>query len=218
LDRFSSKKFYYEWDNDLPHPKGGIHILDQSMDFPSTTLENETTSKNEEKLVDSNVFDDNNFFVEEQLVDNNVHNNVPTEEKLEDNNGPEEPISNTLEIEQTLQQSIRRSTRTKTMPKRYGEFELKFSAVNEPTTFEEATNCNEWKDAMQKEYNALIKNGTWRLVDPSIGIKPIGTKWIYKTKYKADGSLDKHKGRVVAKGYAQKEGIDYTETFSPTTK
>jgi hypothetical protein len=104
------------------------------------------------------------------------------------------------------------------MPKRYGEFELNFSAVNEPTTFEEATSCNEWKDAVQKEYDALIKNGTWRLVDPSIGIKPIGSKWVYKTKYKVDGSLDKHKARLVAKGYAQKQGIDYTETFAPTTK
>jgi hypothetical protein len=98
LDRFSSKKFYYEWDKDLPHPKGGIHILDQPVDFPSTTPENETTSKNEEKLVDSNVFYYNNVSVEEQLVDNNV----PTEEKLEDNNGPEEPISKTLETEKTL--------------------------------------------------------------------------------------------------------------------
>jgi hypothetical protein len=146
LDRFSSKKFYYEWDNDLPHPEGGIHILDQSVDFPSTTPENEITSKNEEKIVDSNVFDDNNVSVEEQLVDNNV----PTEEKLEDNNGLEEPISNTLETEQTLQQSIHKSTRTKTMPKRFGEFELNFSTVNEPTTFEEATSCNEWKVAMQR--------------------------------------------------------------------
>eukprot|EP00253_Pinus_taeda_P008265 PITA_08265 len=59
---------------------------------------------------------------------------------------------------------------------------------------------------MQKEYDALIKNGTWRLVDPPVGIQHIGCKWIYKTKYKVDGSLDKHKARLVAKGYAQKEG------------
>eukprot|EP00253_Pinus_taeda_P005522 PITA_05522 len=53
---------------------------------------------------------------------------------------------------------------------------------------------------MQKEYVALIKNDTWMLVDPPLGTKPIGCKWVYKNKYKADGSLDKHKARLVAKG------------------
>ena len=71
---------------------------------------------------------------------------------------------------------------------------------------------------MQREYDALIKNGTWRLVNPPIGTKPIGCKWIYKNKYKADGSLNKHKARLVAKGYAHNEGVDYPETFAPTTK
>eukprot|EP00253_Pinus_taeda_P027688 PITA_27688 len=71
---------------------------------------------------------------------------------------------------------------------------------------------------MQKEYDALIKNGTWKVVDPPLGTKPIGYKWVYKNKYKVDGSLDKHKARLVAKGFAQKEGVDYEETFSPTTK
>ena len=64
----------------------------------------------------------------------------------------------------------------------------------------------------------MIKNGTWKLVDPPLGTKPIGCKWVYKNKYKADGSLDKHKTRLVAKGFAQKEGVDYEETFAPTAK
>ena len=54
------------------------------------------------------------------------------------------------------------------------------------------------------------KNGTWWLVDTPIGTKPTGCKWIYKNKYKVDDSLEKHKVILVAKGYAQKEGVDYT--------
>ena len=61
---------------------------------------------------------------------------------------------------------------------------------------------------MQKEYDAWIKNGTWKLVDLPLGKKPIGCKWVYKNKYKGNGSLDKHKAKLVAKGFAQK-GIDY---------
>ena len=67
------------------------------------------------------------------------------------------------------------------------------------------------------EYDALINNGTWKLVDPPLGTKPSGCKWVYKKKYKADGSLEKHKSRLVAKGFSQKEGVDYEETFVPTT-
>ena len=70
---------------------------------------------------------------------------------------------------------------------------------------------------MQKEYDALIKNGTWKLVNPPLGTKPIGCKWVYKNKYKADGSLDKHKARLVAKGFAHKEVVDYEETPLPPT-
>ena len=57
---------------------------------------------------------------------------------------------------------------------------------------------------MHNEYYALIKNGTWKLVDPPVGTKPIVCKWVYKNKYKLDDPLDKHKTRLVEKGYAQK--------------
>jgi len=51
-------------------------------------------------------------------------------------------------------------------------------------------------------------------VDPPAGVKPIGCKWVYKIKYKAYGSLNKYKARLVEKGYAQKEGVDYRDICS----
>eukprot|EP00253_Pinus_taeda_P013008 PITA_13008 len=80
--------------------------------------------------------------------------------------------------------------------------ELNLSIDFEPTSFKDATSHDEWKEVMQKEYDSLIKNGTWKLVDPPFGTKPIGCKWVYKNKYKANGSLDKHKSRLVEKAFA----------------
>eukprot|EP00253_Pinus_taeda_P007113 PITA_07113 len=77
--------------------------------------------------------------------------------------------------------------------------ELNLSTDFEPTSFKEAASHDEWKEAMQKEYDTLIKNNTWKLVDPPLGTKPIGYKWVYKNKYKFDGSLDKQKARLVTK-------------------
>ncbi|RVW37258.1 Retrovirus-related Pol polyprotein from transposon RE1 [Vitis vinifera] len=59
------------------------------------------------------------------------------------------------------------------------------------------------------------KNETWELVECPPGKKPIGCRWIYTVKYKADGSIERFKVRLVAKGYTQTYGIDYTETFAP---
>ena len=72
--------------------------------------------------------------------------------------------------------------------------------------------------AMQAEYDAIVKNGTWSLCDLPAGKKAIGTKWVYKLKRKPDGSVDRHKARLVAKGYAQEKGIDFEETFAPTCR
>ena len=88
----------------------------------------------------------------------------------------------------------------------------------EPDSFEEANKSKEWRIAMEEEYNSIMKNNTWSLVDLPHGKKAIGTKWVYKIKYKADGTLEKYKARLVAKGYVQQEGIDYEETFAPVAK
>jgi hypothetical protein len=66
---------------------------------------------------------------------------------------------------------------------------------------------------MIDEYQSVMENNTWKLVDCPQDVKPIGCKWVYKIKYKPDKMIDKYKARLVAKGFAQQEGIDYEETF-----
>ena len=62
-----------------------------------------------------------------------------------------------------------------------------------------------------------MTNDVWEIVPRPQGRSVVGSRWIYKIKYAADGSIEKFKVRFVAKGYAQKEGIDYEETFAPNS-
>ena len=71
---------------------------------------------------------------------------------------------------------------------------------------------------MDDEIGMIEKNKTWELVKLPKEKEVIGLKWIYKTKYNEDGSVQKHKARLVARGYSQEYGLDYRETFSPIMK
>ncbi|RVX08193.1 Retrovirus-related Pol polyprotein from transposon TNT 1-94 [Vitis vinifera] len=70
-----------------------------------------------------------------------------------------------------------------------------------------------WKAAMNEEMKSLQKNETWELVECPPGKKPVGCRWIYTVKYKADGSIERFKARLGSKEYTQTYGIDYTETL-----
>ena len=88
----------------------------------------------------------------------------------------------------------------------------------EPRTFQEAALLPQWKQAMAEELKALEKNHTWSLVQLPSGKKAIGSRWIYKIKFRADGSIERHKARLVARGFTQTFGVDYKETFAPIAK
>jgi hypothetical protein len=92
------------------------------------------------------------------------------------------------------------------------------SATSELATVLDALADNNWKKAMDLEYEALMKNKTWHLVAPNHAHNIIDCRWVFKEKRKADGTLDKYKARLVAKGYKQCYGIDYKDTFSPMVK
>lgn len=71
---------------------------------------------------------------------------------------------------------------------------------------------------MIKEIQALESNNTWTLTTPPPGKHPIGCKWVYRIKLNSDGTIERNKVRLVAKGFSQIEGIDYKETFAPMAK
>jgi hypothetical protein len=80
-------------------------------------------------------------------------------------------------------------------------------------TLSEALPKKEWRDAMREEMCALEKNKIWNIVDKSKGKNIVDCKWIFTLKYKADGSLERYKAQLVAKGYTQTYGVDYQETL-----
>lgn len=92
----------------------------------------------------------------------------------------------------------------------------------EPSCYKSAMNApdsKKWLISMESEYNSLIKNKTWVLVDkPNNASNIVKCKWIYKIKKDSDGKVVKYKARLVAKGCSQKAGIDYFETFSPVIR
>lgn len=93
-----------------------------------------------------------------------------------------------------------------------------YHATIEPKAVQVALNTAEWKAAKCEEYQALIKNNTWIFVELPQNRASIGCKWVFKLKYNPDGSILKHKVRLVTKGFHQQQGFDYEETFSLVVK
>ena len=95
----------------------------------------------------------------------------------------------------------------------YKSFVFNAFTIRKPSTYNEASKSPHWCEAMTTEINVLETNQTWSLTSLPPGKTPIGYKWVYKIKLRSDGTLERYKVRLVAKGYNQHEGFDYFETF-----
>ncbi|KAJ0580529.1 putative RNA-directed DNA polymerase [Helianthus annuus] len=123
-----------------------------------------------------------------------------------------------------------RAQRHRVLPKRFDDYNVKLPpsvdptqsssnmAASTPRSFVQASQNEQWRNAMSKEIKALEENNTWTLETLPKGKRAIESKWVYKIKYKPSGEVERYKARLVAKGYTQQEGIDFHDTFAPVAK
>ena len=108
-------------------------------------------------------------------------------------------------------------------PREYhGLFESAFFATfQEPVSYAEAmrsSQAEQWKLAMDEESSAFFKNQTWEIVDIDSSWNLLSSKWVFKIKRDQDGKITRYRARLVAKGFLQREGVDFGDVFAPVVR
>ncbi|KAE8677858.1 cytochrome P450 71A9-like [Hibiscus syriacus] len=177
------------------------------------------------------------IFVEDKLQrkedDDNAEKSETTqihvEKEFEEGDSSEaEPAHDEQEPESSEAPTTRQSDRVRRRPNWHSDYVIEDNIAyclltedGEPSTYQEAINSSDaslWMMAMQEEIEAFHKNNTWDLVPLPQGRKPIGNKWVFKIKRNCDDQVERYRARLVVNGYAQKEGIDFNEIFSPVVR
>ena len=178
-------------------------VLFNESDFG---IEKEPNEQEEKRFVELDGFS------EEETADEQVEPVVRQsgrERQPPDPNEPVEPV-------------VRRSRRDRRQPDYYGEWtSVANGQLKEPVTVKEAMTSpekSESTNAMEKEMESLRTNDVWDLVELPKDRKAVRSKWVFKLKVDVDGSIERHKARLVAQGYSQKYGLDYDKTFSSVVR
>ena len=101
------------------------------------------------------------------------------------------------------------------------ESDYNIRAEHDPKAFSQAISSKEsdlWYNTMKDEIDSMVSNRVRDLVELPYAVKIVVCKWVFKTKKDSQDNIQRHKTRLVAKGFNQREGIDYTETFSPVSR
>jgi hypothetical protein len=91
-------------------------------------------------------------------------------------------------------------------------------AAEEPPSIDEAIVDAAWHAAMDEEMASITENNTWEMFSLPRGHKAIRLKWVFNVKQDAAGELVKYKARLITKGYAQRQGVDFEEVFAPVAR
>ena len=144
--------------------------------------------------------------------------NVQTENIESENNQTSElptisePICDIPEEDNNLVAEAPRRSKRQRVEKTFGDDFIVYLVDDVPKTLSEAyasSDAEYWKEAVRSEMDSIMANGTWEIIDRPIECKPVGCKWIFKKKLRPDGTIEKYKARLMAKGYTQKEGEDF---------
>jgi transposase InsO family protein len=225
-------------------PKNKKFFISRNVTF----FEDEPYYKNGEKNHNENISQNEFVlpcYTNQEIIENRVevHEQIGTQE-AEEVNQPQEEGEESEELEETQEEVLpRRSTRQTQPPTKLKDFVTytvqypiqdyisysnitndhyaylnALSQTEEPKNYEMAKLDLRWHKAMNEELHALEKNQTWEICELPKNKKIVGCKWVYKIKYNSDGTIERFKAQLVAKGYTQTYGIDYHETFAPVAK
>lgn len=190
-----------------------IHDIDDSDNGDNEETDNgdnEETAPVEENEIEENLNNVSRIDGTESTIDENFES--PDNSILDPNYVPDE------NIDASNIGDDRVATRSKT---RYDMLNLHVAFHVEPESYDEAMQSidkGKWKDAMREEYDSLMNNNTWELVPRPHNENIVDNKWIFKIKINPDGSIERYKARLVARGFTQEYGTSYNETFSPVVK
>ncbi|CAJ2641766.1 unnamed protein product [Trifolium pratense] len=157
-----------------------------------------------------------------QSTDPEHQSNEAVAEPAVDESEDDEPPRNTFKYKSSHPEELilgnKDSPRKTRSQLRNEESLVGLISMMEPSKVDEALQDDAWIVAMQEELNQFQRNDVWTLVSKPSHKNIIGTKWVFRNKLNEQGEVVRNKARLVAQGYSQQEGIDYTETFAPVAR